>query len=333
MTHDAATFPIDNTQLPIANQPTALRPQPLALPSAIDCTGGGALRSYINAAVADETRRAYQGDLQDFLAWGGCIPCSADALAQYVADRASVHKPSTVRRRVVGISRAHTSAGFADPAKSDLVRAVMRGVRRLHVGQVAQVSPMLREDILQLMPLMTGVRGLRDRALLLLGFACAMRRAELVAVDAEHIEWSHQGLLVHVLRSKTDQLGVGRKIAVPYGRTIACPVSAVRDWMQIGSIDSGPLFRSIDKGGAVSSSRLTPQSVALIIKARMQEAGFDCASYSGHSLRAGLVTSAAQAGVSITKIQQQTGHASLNMLARYVRDAKAFEGNAAGALL
>ena len=178
-----------------------------------------------------------------------------------------------------------------------------------------------------------GVKGLRDRALLLLGFAAALRRSELVGLDVEHLERVREGLVVNLVRSKTDQEGGGRRIAVPYGRSQACPVTAVNNWLRVAGIDTGPVFRSVDKAGAVAIGRLSAQSVSLIVKRSACAIGLDSASFSSHSLRAGLVTSAAKAGVSISKIQAQTGHRSLAMLARYVRDAKIFENNAAGSLL
>jgi integrase len=180
---------------------------------------------------------------------------------------------------------------------------------------------------------MSGTRGVRDRALLLLGFAAALRRAELVALDVEDLQFVKQGVVLIVRRSKTDQEGYGRKIAVPYGRTHACAVGALQDWLQHATIQRGPVFRPVGKGGRIHGGRLTPQSVALVLKGYARASGLDASEISGHSLRSGLVTSAAQAGVPAHKIQQQSGHRSLEMLARYIRDTTIFENNAAGLLL
>lgn len=288
---------------------------------------------YLSAAIADNTRRAYRGDLIDFLSWGGVVPCSPEVLAAYIAARAETHSPHTITRRVVGISRAHVSQGLPDPAKNDLVRTVLRGVRRSKGKPQRQVAPLLKQDLLALLPLMRGTKGIRDRALLLLGFAAALRRSELVALDVADLQFVSEGLIVHQRRGKTDQEGAGRKIAVPNGRTSACPVKAVRQWLEHANIVSGAVFRSISKGQVIAAGRLTGPSVALILKGYAEKAGLPAANISGHSLRSGLVTSAAQIGVSTYKIQQQTGHRSAEMLARYIRDANLFENNAAGLLL
>ena len=291
------------------------------------------VREYITAALADNTRRAYQGDLADFLEWGGTVPCTSEKLAGYIADRAETHSPYTITRRIVGISRAHTTQGLSDPAKNDLVRTVLRGVRRNNGTTQRQVAPLLKQDLLAILPLLVGIKGIRDRALILLGFAAALRRSELVALDVQDIEFVSEGIIVHQRRSKTDQEGAGRKIAVPNGRTSACPVKALRQWLEQAHIEAGAVFRSISKGQVIAAGRLTGPSVALILKAYAERAGLPAANISGHSLRSGLVTSAAQIGVSAYKIQQQTGHKSAEMLARYIRDANLFENNAAGLLL
>jgi len=192
---------------------------------------------------------------------------------------------------------------------------------------------MLKQDLIAVMPKMEGTRGIRDRAIILLGFAAALRRSELVALDLADLAFVKEGLLVTVERSKTDQEGVGRKIAVPYGRTTACAVRAIQHWVQHAGITEGPIFRSIQKGGRIQASRLNDQSVALIVKRYAGSIGLPAGNMAGHSLRAGLVTSAAQAGASTPKILQQTGHRSVQMVNRYIRDAGLFENNAAGLLL
>jgi len=292
-----------------------------------------AVSAFVSAAVADNTRRAYRQDLADFARWGGSVPCTPEVLAAYVADRAAILSPSTLTRRVVGISRAHTSKGLADPAKTDLVRTVLRGVRRSLGRAQRRAAPLLKQDLLSLLPLMRGTKGTRDRALLLVGFAAALRRSEIVALDRSDLEFVNEGLKVHLRRSKTDQEGVGRTVAVPHGRTEACPVRAMRQWLEAAKIDGGPVFRNVTKKGAVCEDRLTAQSVNLIVKGYVKCVGLLPSDYSGHSLRAGLVTSAAQAGIAAHRIMAQTGHQSPDMLARYIRDANLFVNNAAGLLL
>ncbi|MGA7178147.1 MAG: site-specific integrase [Thiobacillaceae bacterium] len=289
--------------------------------------------AYISASLADNTRKAYRQDLADFLRWGGSLPCTPETLAAYIAEQTLSLSPYTITRRIVGISRAHVSQGLADPAKTDLVRTVLRGVRKKHGKPQRQVVPLLKQDLLSILPLMQGTKGIRDRALILLGFAGALRRSELVALDRQDLQFVKEGVTIHLRRSKTDQQGQGRNIAVPYGRTSACPVKAVQSWLEHSGITAGPIFRSVNKGGLVQTSRLTTQSVALILKAYAHAAGLNPEEISGHSLRSGLVTSAAQIGVAAHKIQQQTGHRSADMLHRYIRDANLFENNAAGLLL
>lgn len=291
------------------------------------------LASYLHAALAANTRRAYQGDLADFINHGGTIPASPEVLARYIAERAELLSPHTLTRRVVGISRAHTSKGLPDPSKSDLVRTLLRGIRRTNASPQRRVSPIVRSDLFTILAHMKGVKGIRDRSLVLLGFAAALRRSELVALDVDDLEFVKEGFIVHLRRSKTDQEAEGRKIAVPYGRSIACPVKATEQWLQHAQISDGAVFRSVCKSGKVKTDRLTAQSVALALKQYAQLAGLDPTKIAGHSLRSGLATSAAQAGVPAHKIQQQTGHSSLEMLTRYIRDSNLFVDNAAGGVL
>lgn len=288
---------------------------------------------YLRAAISPATRKAYQSDLRDFLAWGGSIPCRPEEVARYLATKGSTLAPGTLARRVVAIGRAHTAQGHDNPARSDLVRAVLRGLHHTHGCAQRRAAPLLKRDMLEICAETVGLKGLRDRALLLLGFAAALRRAELVALDVHHLSFVPEGLVITVSRSKTDQAGKGRQIAVPFGRTTACPVKSVSAWLEAASISAGPAFRSVSKVGTVGLDRLSAQSVALIVKLHAKRLGLDGAAYSGHSLRAGLVTSAVQAGASLIKIQQQTGHKSHAVLARYIRDASLFENNAAGHVL
>jgi integrase len=177
------------------------------------------------------------------------------------------------------------------------------------------------------------LKDVRDRALLLLGFAGGFRRSELIGLNFGDVVLVRQGLEVTLRRSKTDQNGVGRKIGIPHGRGRWCPVVALEQWHAASSITEGPVFRPVDRHGRVGLNRLSGEGVCLVVRERVHAAGIDPGDYSGHSLRAGLATSAAQAGVSTWKIRQQTGHASDAMLARHIRDGELFVGNVAGALL
>jgi integrase len=162
---------------------------------------------------------------------------------------------------------------------------------------------------------------LRDRALLLVGFAGAFRRSELVAIDYDRVRRSIDGLTVTVPRGKSDQEGHGREVLIPNGSTTACPVKALDDWLSASAITEGAMFRSLSKGGRVGPKRLLPDAVAVIVKRRVMEAGLDPAMYSGHSLRAGFATCAAAAGMPIWQIKAQTGHATDAMVGRYIRQA------------
>ncbi len=332
-----ATECTDSTAVSIQNSPnlseTPWQSSAFIRERSLTAPQGQAVSRFVTAAIADNTRRAYRQDLQDFMAWGGAVPASSDDVASYLADRAQTQAPSTLTRRAVGIGRAHASQGLPDPTKSDLVRTVLRGVRRVKGTAQRQVNPLLKHDLVAMLPCMEGLKGHRDRALILIGFAAALRRSELAALARDDIEFVREGLVVHLRRSKTDQTGEGRKIAVPWGRGSACPVKALEKWLQCSGIETGPVFRPINQHQQIGATQLSAQSVALIVKAYAKLIGLDPTKMSGHSLRAGLVTSAIQAGVGVHKIQQQTGHRSVEMLARYIRDANLFEGNASGAVL
>ncbi len=170
----------------------------------------------------------------------------------------------------------------------------------------------------------------RDRALLLLGFAGAFRRSELVGLNIGDVEFTDEGIVVHLRRSKTDQEGQGRKIGIPQlPHSDACPVRALRAWLDAAGIDSGPLFRPVAVGGRIQADRLSDRAVALVVK-RSLPAGREAGRFAGHSLRAGFVTSAACGGASVKAIMRQTGHRSLETVMRYMRDASLFRGNALG---
>jgi integrase len=215
-----------------------------------------------------------------------------------------------------------------------LVKAVLRGIKRRNGSAQNEARPLLRDDLLLVLDAMgDGLKDARDKALLLLGFAGGFRRSELVGIDRPDIEAVRQGIIIHLRRSKTDQDGAGRTIGIPHGRTRWCPVSALDQWLFLSGIIDGAVFRPIDRHGTMGTERLSGEAVSLVVKGRVRAAGIDPAGYSGHSLRAGLATSAAQVGVPAWKIRAQTGHASDAMLSRYIRDGGLFIDNAAGALL
>lgn len=280
------------------------------------------------------TERAYLGDLRHFKDWGGSLPATAATICAYVAAYAGALSVATIQRRVATLSKAHEAAGLINPCRAEITKATLRGLKRKLGTAQRQAKPLLRDDLfLVLDRLGSTLRDRRDRALLLLGFAGGFRRSELVALEHADIETTRQGLIVTIRRSKTDQEGAGRRIGIPHGRTRYCPVAAVEAWLVASAINTGPLFRPMTRHGNMAPKPLTGDAVSVLLRERLQKAGIDPEGYSGHSLRAGFATSAAQAGVSTLKIRQQTGHASDAMLARYVREGELFTGNAAGVLL
>jgi integrase len=214
------------------------------------------------------------------------------------------------------------------------LRMTMRGIKRTRGCAQREAKPLLREELLLVLDTMgDSLKDIRDRALLLVGFAAALRRSELVGLDLGDIEHVRQGLVLTLRRSKTDQDGRGRKIGIPFGRTRWCPVSAFNTWLAASGITEGAIFRPMDRHGRVHDFRLSGEAVSLVVRQRIAAAGLGPAHYSGHSLRAGLATSAAQAAVATWRIRAQIGHASDAMLARYIRGGELFTDNAAGALL
>lgn len=292
------------------------------------------LHHFLSSSLSTSTKRGYAADLAHFHASGRDIPCPSHDLAEYLAELAETHATATIQRRLVSIAKAHRALGYDDPCRAEIIKATMSGIKRNKGMAQREARALQRDDLFAALERM-GERAidLRDKALLLIGFAEAFRRSELVGFDCRDVEAAERGIILHLRRSKTDQTGQGRKIAIPYGRTRWCPVRHLTDWLAHAGIEQGPVFRSIDRHGNVAPNRLSAEAVSTIVKKRVKAAGLSPARFSGHSLRAGLATSAAMAGASSWKIRQQTGHRSDAMLARYIRDGDMFSDNAAGAVL
>ncbi|MEI9409156.1 site-specific integrase [Mesorhizobium salmacidum] len=316
-------------------------------PSAITCTDRSSLPSpnglpsppalvqyFITNSLSENAKRAYRADLAQFEVNGGTIPSSPEQVAEYLASRASTHRPATLARYLASISKAHRAIGADDPCKTEIVKATLRGIRRAVGTAQREAKPLLRDDLFQILERIGNrSKDLRDKALLLLGFAGAFRRSELVGLDVQDIECVRQGIVVTLRRSKTDQTGAGRKVGIPFGRTHWCPVRSLVRWLDHAGIESGPMFRPVDRHGQIAHERLSGEAVSIILKGRAKAAGFDPSPFSGHSLRSGLATSAVIAGVSTLAIRRTTGHASDAMLSRYVRIGDIFTDNAAAAVL
>ncbi len=293
-------------------------------------------RDYARLAKAPNTRRAYRADWADFTAWCRAhdrtpLPAAPETVALYLAALAGHRKTSTLTRRLSAISQAHQVAGHPSPTKDQSVRAVAAGIRRTKGTAQEGKAPAVTADVrLMVAALPATLMGRRDRALLLLGFAGAFRRSELVALDVADVAEQPEGLAVTIRRSKTDQEGAGRTVGIPYGSHYeSCPVRALRAWLAAAGIAHGPLFQAIDRHGHLLPGRLSPQSVARAVKRAAVAAKLDPAKYAGHSLRAGLATAAAAAGVSERAIMAQTGHKSLPMVRKYIRGGSLWQENAA----
>jgi integrase len=292
---------------------------------------------YAAAEKADATRRAYASDWRDFV--GFCadrgvesLPAPAETFAAYATALANAgRKYSTIRRRAAAIGYAHKLKGFAPPDQAEPVKAVLRGIRRTIGVKKNRKAPATAKAVAGMVrKLPDTIVAKRDRALLLIGFAAALRRSELVALDVADLEFVDAGVIVHLHRSKGDQEGKGQFVPVPHGVKLK-PVAALRDWLAAAAITAGPVFRPIGKGqtGRVQARRLTDRSVADIVKRHCARAGLDPAVFSGHSLRAGFVTTALEHGAdAIREVMPITRHRDVETLLEYDRRASAFKNHA-----
>lgn len=304
-------------------------------------TQANALHDALNSARAfalDEkagsTRAAYRSDFACFASWceavgQGSLPASPASVAGYLAALAERRlKPSTIGRRLAAIKYAHSISGHPDPTSDRNVRAVHRGVRRRLGTRPDQKHPATAKAIAAMIRKIPSdtLAGRRDRALLLLGFAGALRRSELVALNVEDIETAAGGILLHIKRSKTDQEARGETVPVLTGKRLM-PVDALNAWLSAANLSTGALFQRIGKGGKLTGERLTGQSVALIVKKYARAAKLDAAQFSGHSLRAGLVTEALAHGADVFAVADQGRWRKLETVREYDRRAKAFQNN------
>jgi integrase len=294
---------------------------------------------FIRASKAENTLRGYQSDWRDFCAWcesqSLCVlPASPETVASYIAECAASLKVGSIQRRLNAIAEAHKAVGLPSPTHSAMVRNTMKGIRRMIGTAPTQKTPTLTADIRAMVDATdAGLIGVRDRALVLLGFAGAFRRSELVGLDIADLDFGRDGLTVNLRRSKTDQEGQGRNVGIPYGSNPeTCPVRSLQDWLEVSGVDAGLMFRSINRHGQVQAGRLSGGDIARIVKKLAQRAGLDTVKYAGRSLRAGHATSAAIAGASERSIMNQTGHRSVQMVRRYIRDGNLFRENSAGKL-
>jgi integrase len=290
-------------------------------------------RFYLENALAGSTRKAYRADLEHFLSAGRIIPATPETVADYLSRHAGLLAVATLQRRLVSISKAHTMQGYADPVKTEIVRLTFRGIRRTHAKKQKQAAALMKDDLLTILRQMPGTsKGRRDKAVLIVGFAAGLRRSEIVGLDINDIDFVPKGMTITLHQSKTDRLREGRVIAIPFGRTDVCPVQILKDWLAVLPDQGGPVFRPIAKGGRISGQRLSDHAVSDLVKFYARKIGLNAEEFSGHSIRAGLVSSCAQAGIATWIIKRTTGHKSEEMLQRYIRPVEAFSYNAAGLL-
>lgn len=299
-------------------------------------------QAYRDAADAPSTLRAYASDLRNYQAWCArhgmtALPATPEVVGAYLAAAGEGYAMPTLRRRVAAIARASGVTGHPLDTKHPAIRETLRGIGRTHGSRGRRSAALTTSEIKKLsLVCEPGLAGDRDRALLLIGFAGALRRSELVALDVEHLAWSNDGVKLLLGKSKTDKEGKGVEIMIVYGRHEAtCPVRALRGWLEAGSIKSGPAFRKVNKAGRVEARRLSEDAVRQILLRRAAQAGVKgslAEPVSPHGLRAGFVTTAYRNGVPDEEIMGHTRHRSLTTMRSYVRRAKLSKTAPAGKL-
>ena len=331
----------------IAKTLTPVSDAALAEAATIEAKAG----EYQKHAHAANTHRAYRADWAHFAAWcdnfdATALPADPRLVARYLSAFAGNLSVATLSRRLSAIQFAHKAEGLDFDLRQRDLRDTWRGIRRMHGIAQRGKAPTVTEELRALVATLDAETpsGVRDRALLLLGFAGCFRRSELVALDFHHVAEHRDGVVVSLAWSKTDQEGAGSEKGIPYGaHPETCPVRALKDWVALAGITEGPLFRPVSRHGCIASNRLTDKGVARVVKRAVlaaQEAAiasgnhaladtFNPKRYAGHSLRAGFITSAAAAGVSTHDIMRQSGHTREETLRKYIRHATVFRQNAA----
>ena len=289
---------------------------------------------------ANNTVRAYKSDFNDFSLF--CVknglkplPSEPKIVTLYLTHLSTKEvKMSTLKRRLVSIGVIHRLKGYYLDTKHPSIIENIMGIKRRKGSIQKGKKPLLINNLKQLINVIDEynnqeIKKLRDRSIILIGFAGGFRRAELVSLDYDDLDFVTEGLKINIKRSKTDQFGEGSTKALPYlDNSNYCPVLSLKNWIKLTNINSGPLFRRFTKGSRLTINRLTDQSVALLIKKYLKLAGIENKDYSGHSLRSGFATSAAESGVEERSIMAMTGHKSTEMVRRYIKEANLFKNNA-----
>jgi site-specific recombinase XerD len=289
---------------------------------------------------ANNTLRAYKSDFHDFGLF--CVknsfkplPTEPRIVSLYLTYLSTKNiKISTIKRRLVSIGVVHKLKGhYLDTKHPSIIENIMGIKRRKGTIQNAK-KPLLINSLKKIINVIdhqkkNKIKILRDRSIILIGFAGGFRRNEIVSLDYDDLEFVSEGLKIRLKRSKTDQYGEGTMKGIPYFDNLQyCPVISIQKWIEVSKINSGPLFRRFRKGSNFSENRLSDQTVALLIKDYLELAGIDSKNYSGHSLRSGFATTAAEAGVEERSIMAMTGHKSTEMVRRYINEANVFKNNA-----
>ena len=294
----------------------------------------------LQSSKANNTIRAYKSDFNDF-----SLFCAQNAFKSLPSDPKIVSlyltylstkdvKMSTLKRRLVSIGVIHKLKGhYLDTKHPSIIENIM-GIKRRKGSLQRGKKPLLINSLKKIINVIDNqnkeeIKKSRDRSIILIGFSGGFRRNEIVSLEYEDLDFVTQGLKINLRRSKTDQFGEGSIKALPYSNSSEyCPVTSLKKWIDISNINSGPLFRRFTKGSKLSENRLTDQTVALLIKEYLKLAGIDSKDYSGHSLRSGFATSAADSGVEERSIMEMTGHKSTEMVRRYIKEANLFKNNA-----
>jgi len=241
---------------------------------------------------------------------------------------------STLKRRLVSIGVIHKLKGHYLDTKHPVIIENIMGIKRRKGSIQKGKKPLLINNLKKIINVIDeynteNIKKFRDRSIILIGFSGGFRRNEIVALDYDDLDFVTEGLKIKLKRSKTDQFGEGSVKGLPYfDNSVYCPVLSLKNWIEISNINSGPLFRRFSKGSKLSNNRLTDQTVAILIKKYLQLAGIDNRNYSGHSLRSGFATSAAESGAEERSIMAMTGHKSTEMVRRYIKEANLFKNNA-----
>jgi len=289
---------------------------------------------------AVNTVRAYKSDFKDFGLF--CVqngfknlPTEPKIVSLYLTHLSTKDiKISTIKRRLVSIGVIHKIKGFYLDTKHPIIVENLMGIKRRKGTVQKGKKPILINDLKKLIDVINeqkieDIKKLRDKSIILIGFSGGFRRNEIVSLNIEDLDFVFEGLKITVRKSKTDQFGEGLIKGIPhFDNKLYCPVTTVRRWLNVSKIKEGPLFRRFSKGSKLSENRLTDQTVALIIKEYLNLAGINSSNYSGHSLRSGFATSAAEAGAEERSIMQMTGHKSTEMVRRYIKEANLFKNNA-----